>query len=157
MIKKNVLLSVATITMVCFIFAGCAGGSDNEADEDAKKDEKTEEKASEKEKSEADKSADATESSAEEMTEDLYVEIIAQQMYLGDKFDKKAEDVSDEEAMKLSAEMSEELNNLYQEHGVSQDDFDQFADKIMEEDMESYQDLMERAGERADELMAEDE
>jgi hypothetical protein len=93
---KNVLLSVATITMMCFMFAGCAGGSDNDAGEDANKKEKTEEK-----------SADATESSNKEMTEDLYVEIVAQQMYLGDKYGKKADDdISDEEAMKLSMEMS---------------------------------------------------
>ncbi|MGC9331803.1 MAG: hypothetical protein ACP5DZ_08015 [Bacteroidales bacterium] len=146
MIKKNVLLSVATITMMCFIFACCAGGSDNDANEDTDKKEKTEEKSEE-----------ATETSTKEMTEDLYVEIVAQQMYLVAKYEKKADDdISDVEAMKLSREMSEKLNKLYQEYKVSQDDFERFADEIME-DMETYGAIMNRINERVEELIAEDE
>ncbi|MGM0647235.1 MAG: hypothetical protein ACQESZ_02480 [Bacteroidota bacterium] len=144
--KKNVLISVATITMLCFIFASCAGGSDKKAEEDANKVEKTEEE----------KSAESTESSTKEITEDIYVEIIAQQMYLTDKYSKKAEDVSDAKAMKLTTEMGEEMSELYDEHGVTQDDFDQFADEIME-DMETYGAIMDRANKRVEELKAEDE
>lgn len=145
MMKKNVLLSVATITMLCFMFAGCAGGLYNN-EEDANKDEKTEEE----------KSAKDTETSTKEMTEDLYVEVVAQQMYVTDKFSKKAENVSEEKAMKLMTEMGEEFNDIYQEHGVTEDDFDQFADEIMQ-DMENYGAILDRIEERVEELKAEDE
>ncbi|MFO8066106.1 MAG: hypothetical protein R6U11_00855 [Bacteroidales bacterium] len=140
MMKKNVLLSVATITMLGFLFAGCAGGSDNKAEEDVNEEEK---------------SAETTESSTKEMTEDLYIEIVAQQMYLADKYSKLAEDASGEKAMKLSTEMGEELNDIYQELGVTEDDFNQFGNEIME-DAETYGAIMDHINERVEELKTGD-
>lgn len=151
MMKKHILLSVATITMLCFIFAGCAGGSDDEAEEKTNKEEKSEEKATEKEKS-----AKAKESTSE-ITEDLYVEIVANQMYLSDKYNKNSEDMNEEEEVQLSMKMSEELNELYEKHGITEEDFEQFANEIMEDDMKCYNDLMDRANKRAEKLLSEDE
>lgn len=138
---KNVLLSVATITMLCFLFAGCAGGPDNKAEEDV---------------NEEIKSAEATASSAKEMTEDLYIEIAAQHLYLIDKYSEKMEDVSHETEMKLSMDLNEKMNSLFDEYGVTAEAFEEYSVKQLE-DMETFETIMDRIGQRVEELKTGDE
>ncbi|MGM0649554.1 MAG: hypothetical protein ACQES1_03490 [Bacteroidota bacterium] len=129
--NKSLVLWIATITMLCFVFAGYAGGAVNEADG-----------VGEEPNIFVEIAAQQT-----EMTEDIFVDIAAHQMYFSEKYSEEIED-----AMELTTKIEEEMDKIYEKHGVTEEDYYAFAEEKGEDDA-----IMARVNERVEELKAEDE
>lgn len=128
------LLWLSAFSLLFLISAGCASDPDKRVKETAEEEKQ------------------AVEATAE-MTEDIYVEVTANQMYLAEKFSEKAEaeDISEAEAIDLSTEMGEKMAAMYEEHEVTGEAYEKFAQELME-DIEYFGSVMERVEERVEEL-----
>lgn len=132
------LLCLFSIGIFSLLYAGCAGNREREST--------TEETTSEAVKSDE---------QYEEMNGDIYVDIIAHQTYWSALYAEKMEgEYNQQEATRLGAEMAEKMTNLYREHGVTEDSFDEFSSDLMD-DPENYMELVERISERVEELVEE--
>ncbi|HHS12763.1 MAG TPA: hypothetical protein ENN03_03215 [bacterium] len=135
-LKKNFTAFTAMLVLSCFIIISCAGDSDKAPETRAAADR-----------------AETAKPSAE-ITEDTYVEITAKQMYWSAKMMELHEDASQAEAMRAVAEFNEKMNTLFEDHGVTEDAYNEYSDKL-KENFESYSSVFSRVTARVEELAEE--
>jgi predicted RND superfamily exporter protein len=82
------------------------------------------------------------------MNDDIFVEITAQHMYLSGKLDPNAEPAT---YAKQLAEIAEEMEKLYKKFGVTEDEYNDYVEKVTEDPTRSMK-LLERVTKRAEEL-----
>jgi len=98
--------------------------------------------------------APAKEVSTGKMNDDIYVEIMAHQIYLPDKYSKKyGKKVHTDPATaeKFLAEFNDEMEKLYKKFGVTEDAYNDYTEQLAE-DIERYTKVMERVSQRIEEL-----
>ncbi len=135
--KTSLVLWASAVMMFGFLIASCAGDREREAEEET-----------------TEAVVEVAEPSVE-MTDDIYVEIMARHMYLADQYSEKAtDDMSQAEVLRLSTEISEKMEAVYGDLGVTSSAYEAYAAQIME-DIEAFGAIMERAGDRAQELKGE--
>jgi len=98
--------------------------------------------------------APAKKVSTGKMNDDIWVEIMAHQIYLPDKYSKKyGKKVHTDPATaeKFLAEFNDEMEKLYKKFGVTEDAYSDYTEQLAE-DIERYTKAMERASQRIEEL-----
>jgi len=97
--------------------------------------------------------APAKEVSTGKMNDDIYVEIMAQNMYITVKYASEAEKVKTTAGqLKLAEKMGKEMEAVYKKFGVTEDEYSAYYDKRVEGNPEHYMKLMERISKRVEEL-----
>jgi len=97
--------------------------------------------------------APAKEVSMGKMNDDIYVEIMAQNMYITAKYASEAEKVKTTAGhLKLTEKMGKEIEAVYEKFGVTEDEYSAYNEKLTEGSPEHYMKLMERISKRVEEL-----
>ncbi|MEX2410064.1 MAG: hypothetical protein WD607_01615 [Candidatus Paceibacterota bacterium] len=91
---------------------------------------------------------------AGEMTEAIYVDITAHHMFYTGYFMKLYEEGEFEDEYDLSMQLSEKMASIYEMHGVTDSEYDEYADQLME-DPQKYLDILSKINERVEELSEE--
>jgi len=95
----------------------------------------------------------AKEVSTGKMNDDIWVEIMAQNMYITVKYASEAEKVKTTAGqLKLAEKMGKEIEAAYKKFGVTGDEYSAYYDKQVEGNPEHYMKLMERISKRVEEL-----
>ncbi len=134
---KKYLLLLSGFAIIALIVAGCAEAPREEEEKEKKKEVEIEELEA-----------------AKEFSEDAFVEIYAQTIYLSEKF--MSEDFGDDVDAYTEAleKFSAEIQDVYDEYNVDEETFTEW-NHYLEEKPEKMHQVLNRAGERLEELRNE--
>ncbi|MEA2106677.1 MAG: hypothetical protein U9P82_08165 [Bacteroidota bacterium] len=140
--NKNYLKVTVMLFAIALFFAGCSG--------ETKKDDETS-KVKDNEKVEKSSTINVTKG---KMNDAMLVEILAQMTYITAKYSEDLENKTPEEAVKISEKMSKDLEDIFENLGVTEDEYEAYSEKL-EKNPTLYLKITTQMGERVEELQKE--
>jgi len=136
--SKNFIIIASVLIIALFFTFSCKGGGEESTVTEAEQ--KVE--AAQEVKEEAIQTG--------KMNDDLFVEITAQTMYIGHKYG--LDDPKRAGETKNLLKMTEDIEKLYKQFGVTEKEYDAYKDKLEEENFNHYRELLVKANDREYEL-----
>ncbi|MDA3779129.1 MAG: hypothetical protein PF487_02670 [Bacteroidales bacterium] len=123
MILKNYLKVVLMSFTIVLFFTAC----DNATKKDDKTNDKEKVEATENEGNSSTLDLDVKKG---KVNEDMLIEVYARLMYIPSKYADELENATSEEVVKISDKMAKEMENVYKDLGVTEEEIDNYTEKM---------------------------